>query len=123
MKADLQHRFGDQIRLITGCGIVSPPSRVPGVLACLPDRIMYKSLSSLAGGEGEIPLSAIAEVTWERSWKSRHHMAKKYRNAKVIGITTREGDRKIFVVADKDAADWEKQLMVTFDKNDMRETS
>lgn len=60
-KADLQHRFGDQIRLITGCGIVCPPSRVPGLLACLPDRIVYKSLTSLAGGEGEIPFSTIAE--------------------------------------------------------------
>ena len=53
---------------------------------------------------------SIAEVTWERSWTSRHHMAKRYRNAKVIGITTREGDRNIFVVANRVAADWEKAL-------------
>lgn len=71
---------------------------------------MYKSLIPLAGGEGEILLSTVSDITWEQSRTSRHRMAKKYRNAKVIGITTREGDLKVFVVANNVASDWEKQL-------------
>jgi hypothetical protein len=45
-KAEFKNRYGEQIRLITG-GIIFPPSRVPGVLACLPNRIQYKSLTSI----------------------------------------------------------------------------
>jgi hypothetical protein len=106
----MNQEFGTRIRLVTGCGIVCPPNRVPGVLALLDDRIAYRSLISLAGGEGEIPLPGIAKLTWEHAARSEHQMARKYRNASVIGITTREGDVKIFVVAESLSREWEALL-------------
>ncbi len=109
-KEEMARRFGDDVQVLTGCGIVSPPSRVPGVLVLLKDRIVYRSLSALAGGEGEIPLAGIGRITWERSWASRHHMARKYRNAKIIGVTTMAGEEKVFAISNRDAEKWEEAL-------------
>ena len=103
----LREQHGDAVRLVTGCGIVDPPNRVPGVLALLDDRLVYRSMIGLAGGEGEILLSEAQEITWEDSWQSRHHMARKYRKARVLGITTTASETKVFAIQRDRAAEWE----------------
>ena len=110
---ELREQHGDAVRLVTGCGIVDPPNRVPGVLALLDDRLVYRSLIGLAGGEGEIPLGDMQEITWEDSWQSRHHMARKCRKSRVLGITTTGGETKIFAIQRDKAADWEAALTAT----------
>ena len=107
---ELREQHGDAVRLVTGCGVVDPPNRVPGVLALLDDRLIYRSLIGLAGGEGEIPLGEMQEITWEDSWQSRHHMARKYRKSRVLGITTASGETKVFAIQRDKAADWEAAL-------------
>lgn len=103
-------KHGDRFVVVTGCGMVDPPNRVPGVLGLLEDRLLYGSLILPAGGEGELPLSEITEITWERSWTSKHFMARKYLGAKIIGVTTRDGKQKVFAIKKKDAPRWEEAL-------------
>jgi len=91
--------------LVTGCGIISTYSRVPGVLALLRDRIVYKS--AMSSERGEILLQSIVEPNVEDASSTVHRRARKYRNAKVLVIKTTKGELKLFAIAKSKAPDWE----------------
>ena len=109
IKARIAREHGADVRLISGCGMVDPPSRVPGVLALVGDRLIYESTTGLAGGKGEIPLAG-AGIRWENPRASSHRMARKYRKARVLEVTPRSGGVKIFVLAEAAAGAWEQAL-------------
>ena len=109
-KERITEKFGERLRLISGCGIVDPPNRVPGVLALTDDMLVYESLISLAGGEGEIPLDSIQGIRWEEPLTSRHHMARKYRKAKVLEVTLGEEQVKVFILVEREARPWQEAL-------------
>ena len=102
----LRVQYGKDIVLATGCGIISTYSRVPGVLALLHDRIVYRS--AISKEKGEIPLQSIAQFRLEGTSHTSHRRARKYRNAKVLIIKTTEGEQRLFAIAKSKAPDWEK---------------
>ena len=101
----LRAQYGTDIMLVTGCGIISTYSRVPGVLALLRDRIVYKS--AMSSERGEILLQSIVEPNVEDASSTDHRRARKYRNAKVLVIKTTKGELKLFAIAKSKAPDWE----------------
>jgi hypothetical protein len=101
----LRAQYGTDIMLVTGCGIISTYSRVPGVLALLRDRIVYKS--AMSSERGEILLQSIVEPNVEDASSTVHRRARKYRNAKVLVIKTTKGELKLFAIAKSKAPDWE----------------
>lgn len=101
----LRAQYGKDIMLVTGCGIIGTYSRVPGVLALLRDRIVYKS--AINSERGEILLQSIAEFRLEDTSHTIHRRARKYRNAKVLAIKTTKGELKLFAIAKSKAPDWE----------------
>ena len=101
----LRAQYGTDIMLVTGCGIISTYSRVPGVLALLRDRIIYKS--AITSEIGEILLQSIVEFKLEDASYTAHRRARKYRNAKVLVIKTTKGELKLFAIAKGKAPDWE----------------
>ncbi len=104
----LRAQYGQAIRLLTGCGIIGSYSRVRGVLALLADRIVYKS--AITSERGEILLQSIADFGLEDTSHTTHRRARKYRNAKVLEITTTKGELRLFAIAKSKAPDWEKAL-------------
>jgi hypothetical protein len=110
LKADIRRQYGDGVRLITGCGIVRPPNRVPGILALTEDRLVCRSLIGWAVSDEEIPLASVERITWEETRKSVHRMARKYRRALVLGVTDGTGVSHVFVLAKKDAGVWQEAL-------------
>ena len=104
----LRAQYGTDITLVTGCGIISTYSRVPGVLALLRDRIVYKS--SMSSERGEILLQSIVEFKLEDASSTVHRRARKYRNAKVLVIKTTKDELKLFALAKSKAPDWENAL-------------
>ena len=102
-------QYGTDIMLVTGCGIIGAYSRVPGVLALLHDRIVYKSVINKE--IGEIFLQSIAEFRLEDTSHTIHRRARKYRNAKVLAIKTTKGELRLFAIAKSKAADWENAFM------------
>lgn len=104
----LRSQYGTDIKLVTGCGIISTYSRVPGVLALLRDRIVYKS--SMSSERGEILLQSIVEYNLEEASSTIHRRARKYRNAKVFVIKTTNSELKLFALAKSKAPDWESAL-------------
>jgi len=101
----LRAQYGTDIMLVTGCGIISTYSRVPGVLALLRNRIVYKS--AMSSERGEILLQSIVEPNVEDASSTVHRRARKYRNAKVLVIKTTKGELKLFAIAKSKAPDWE----------------
>jgi len=110
LAAALRVELGARLRLVNGCGIVAPPNRVPGVLALADDRLVCRSLVRFGSGDSVIPLDDVVKVTWEEPARSRHRMARKYRRARVLGVTTKADETHVFVLAAKDAAVWENAL-------------
>ena len=104
----LREEYGSDLKLVSGCGIITSHSRVPGVLALLKDRIVHKSL--MAGGNGEIYLHTIIGFSAEDTHGSRYPRARKYRNARVLAFKTDKGEEKLFVVEKANAPAWEKSL-------------
>lgn len=104
----LRAQYGENIGLLTGCGIIGTYSRVPGVLALLDDRIIYRS--AITSERGEILLQSIADFRLEDTSDTTHRRARKYRNAKVLEITTTKGELRLFAIAKSKAPDWEKAL-------------
>jgi hypothetical protein len=104
----LRAQYGTDITLVTGCGIISTYSRVPGVLALLRDRIVYKS--AITRERREILLQSIVEFTLEDASYTVYRRARKYRNAKVLVIKTTKDDLKLLALAKSKAPDWENAL-------------
>ena len=113
VKDRIMQEHGADLRLISGCGIVCPPSRVPGVLALTRDRLFYESLTSLAGGKDEVLLADIAGVRWVDPRASSQRMARKYRRARVLEITSRGREALVFVLAKAQSGPWEQALPAT----------
>jgi hypothetical protein len=104
----LREMYSTDIMPVTGCGIVSTYSRVPGVLALLRDRIVYKS--SITSERGEILLQSIVDCNLEDASSTVHRRARKYRNAKVLVIKTTKGELRLFAIAKSKAPGWENAL-------------
>lgn len=105
---ELRQEHGSNLKLVSGCGIITSHSRVPGVLALLNDRILYRTL--LAGRSGEIYLHTIIGFTAEDTFRSQYRRARKYRNARVLALKTDKGEEKLFVVEKANATAWEKSM-------------
>ena len=107
-RGELERTFGPRIRLISGCGVISGLNRVPGVLALLDDRIVYRTL--VTGATGEIPLDEIESFSIEDTRKSRHRRARKYRNASVLALAAPAGETPLFALKKSDAPKWQTLL-------------
>lgn len=107
---NVRQQYGDTVKLVCGCGIVNPPNRVPGVIALTGDRIVYRSTIAAGSEDGEALLAELRAVEWEDSNRSRHRMARKYRNARALGITTGDDVTKVFVLSRQHAPAWEREL-------------
>jgi len=103
----LRLEYGSNLKLVTGCGVIIGYSRVPGVLALLKDRIVYRSL--LAGKKGEIYLHNIVGFSCEDTSKTQYRRARKYRNACVLAIKTDE-EEILFAVEKETAPSWESSI-------------
>jgi hypothetical protein len=106
--AELRDEHGSDLKCVSGCGIVSGASRVPGVLALLRDRLVYRPLMFLTGGE--IPLRRIVEFHSEETRSTRYGRARKYWNAQVLAFRTDSGEERIFVVRKTRVKEWEAAL-------------
>ncbi len=105
---ELQAAHGSDLMFVSGCGILSGYNRVPGVLGLLRDRMVYRPLAFLKGGE--LFLHNVVEFRSEDSRTTRVHRAKKYRNAQVLVFRTDQGEEKVFVVQKIHARAWEEAL-------------
>lgn len=106
--AELKEANGSDLKFVTGCGIVSGANRVPGVLALLRDRIVYRPLVFLK--DGEIPVHRIVLFHSEDTRATRYSRARKYRRAHVLAFRTDTGEANVFVVKDADVRGWEEEL-------------
>ncbi len=104
----LRQEHGSSLKLVSGCGIITGYNRVPGVLALLKDRIVYRSL--VAGKGGEIFLHTIVDFACEETSKTRHRRARKYRNACLLAIRTDKGEEVLFAVEKETAPSWETSI-------------
>ena len=105
---ELQQGHGQDLRFVSGCGIVSGYNRVPGILALLQGRILYRPLTFKRGGE--IPLHSVIGLVSEDTQKTAYRRARKYRNAHVLVFRTDRGEEKIFVVQKDLTKAWEESL-------------
>jgi len=105
---ELQAAHGSDLKFVSGCGVLSGYNRVPGVLALLRDRIVYRPLAFLKGGE--LFLHNIVEFRSEDTRTTRVRRAKKYFNAQVLVFRTDQGAEKVFVVQKDHAQAWEEAL-------------
>ncbi len=104
-----RNRAGASLKLVTGCGLIRPPNRVPGVLALLDDRVLFEAVVAL-DDRGEVPLAQVEAVTWEDAPDSRHRMARKYRGARILSLVTSTGDEHVFAIAADTAPAWEAAM-------------
>ena len=100
--------YGEDLVLVTGCGIITSLSREPGVLGLLRDRVIYES--TITGKSGEIPFGDVVGIGLEDTRHTKHRRARKYRNAKVLKINTTKGEASLFAIPLSKAAAWEEAL-------------
>lgn len=100
--------YGQDLILVTGCGMITSLSREPGVLGLLRDRVIYES--TITGKRGEIPFQDVVKIVLEDTRHTRHRRARKYRNAKVAEINTVKGEINLFAIPLSKAGMWEKAL-------------
>ena len=100
--------YGENLLLVTGCGIITGLNRVPGVLGLLHDRIIYES--AIISKSGEILFEDIIQITMEDTRRTRHRRARKYRNAKVLEVITKEGTINLFAIPFSKAREWQEAL-------------
>ena len=100
--------YGEDLVLVTGCGIITSLSREPGVLGLLRDRVIYES--TVTGKSGEIPFGDVVGIGLEDARHTKHRRARKYRNAKVLEINTMKGEVSLFAIPVSKAAAWEEAL-------------
>jgi len=105
-----RERFGDNIKIISGCGVVSRYNRVPGVLALVDERIFYEA--AITGDSGNFRLQDIEKTVLEPAWKSHSRRVRKYRNAYALAFQLAGGDPALFVIAAKDRKAWQEALQL-----------
>lgn len=105
---ELRQRYGNGVKLLTGCGIVSGMNRTQGVLALVHDSIIYRS--TVIVQRGEIPLTSIKRFALESTAETSHKRTRKYRGAYVLTLTSSRPDLPLFVVSAKDKIRWEDEL-------------
>ena len=108
VRAEYEREFGSGIRLMTGCGVISGPNRVPGLMILLDDRLIYRAF--VLGREERIPLGDVRSFLIEDTRQTRHVRARKYRRAGVLEINTRDGRTHLLVVSQKYANTWRERL-------------
>ena len=100
--------YGEDLVLITGCGMITSLSREPGVLGLLRDRVIFQS--TITGKSGEIPFQDVGGIVLEDTRHTKHRRARKYRNAKVLEINTTRGGVSLFAIPLSQATVWEEAL-------------
>ena len=105
---ELRTAHGRDLLFASGCGILSGLSRVPGILALVRDRIVYRPLTFMK--DGEIFLHNIVGFTSEDTAETRYSRARKYRRAQVLAFQTDLGEERLFVVQKDQAQAWEESL-------------
>ena len=99
---------GEDLVLVTGCGIITSLSREPGVLGLLRDRVIYES--TITGKSDEIPFGDVVGIVLQNTRHTKHRRARKYRNAKVLEINTMKGEASLFAIPLSKASAWEEAL-------------
>ncbi len=105
---EMKQAHGSDLKYVSGCGVVSGYNRVPGVLALLRDRIVYRPLTFLKGGE--IPLHQVVAFHSEDTRTTRYGRARKYLRAHVLAFRTDPGEENVFVVKKAYVKGWEEAL-------------
>lgn len=109
-KAEFEQQYGDDLLMISGCGLVNPSSRIPGILVRLPDRLVYKSLSARGKPTGEIMVQDVDTTLWQPAMTIPNRKIRRYRNAQVLGLNLTDGKSYLFIVAPQLLVEWEKHL-------------
>lgn len=105
---DLRQAHGPDLLHVSGCGVVSGESRVPGVLALVGDRIVYRPVTFVEAGE--IPLRRVVVFHSEDTRATRYGRARKYIGAHVLAFRTDTGEQRVFVIRKARARGWEEAL-------------
>ncbi len=105
---ELRKKYGSRLKTISSCGVISGYNRVPGLLACLDDRLVYKA--QITGGAGEIPFEQIESYTLENTRHTKHRQARKYLGAEVLSLDLKHGQAPLFVLSIEKADEWRQML-------------
>ncbi|MEW5734451.1 MAG: hypothetical protein AB1921_06330 [Thermodesulfobacteriota bacterium] len=108
LEAEMRRELGGALVLISGCGIISGYSRVPGVLALSRTHLVHRSL--VMDCRGKTPLSGIRGFTLESSRSTGHARARKYRRAVVLEVEAPGSALPLFVLPEARAEAWNEAL-------------
>ncbi len=109
---EMRAEYGDQLRLISGCGLVMGANRVPGVLALLPERIVYRSAVGRFNGEIMAFLITGFTLTPIQACKDRQvRKYRKYRNSMVLHVAC-GSPCPTFILSREEGARWHSALKI-----------
>jgi hypothetical protein len=105
---EMKAEYGDQIHLMTACGVIAGNNRVPGVLALLPDALAYRAL--VVAESGLVPLREVRSWTMTQASRSRRRRARKYMRAEVLELITESEFDRLFILQNDNARVWLEHL-------------
>lgn len=109
VEAEIRHEYGDRIRLINGCGVIRGLNRVPGIVALLDDRVIYRAV--MLDYSADIPLDQITRFWVQEAATCPRPRAHKHRRAAAMLIQPSTGEEHLLVVAQQHAETWETALV------------
>lgn len=100
---ELELYYKDQIRKLSKVGVISGASKVPGIIALVSDKIIYRSY--LLNFSGEIYLSQIEKVDLKKYLSTKYNYKEWTPGKKVLEIYHNQGVSKFFISV-KEADEW-----------------